>query len=201
MDKDNLKPLDLTNISLADGSIYLDSVLALPRRGQELFFSLVSEDMYSEKNYMAILDDIMNSKNLSYDACKSPIEKIFNFAYDIVIANEGFEILEICSLHPQEEIVANGHKYIVDFLFHTEIIGGIYREHPLKLVIECDGHNFHEKTKEQVAYNNQRDYDLKISGFDVIHYSGSQIYKNPIKCAIDTYAYIRSKVGEIYINF
>jgi len=193
--------MDIESLSLHDGSEYLDEVMSLPRRAQELFFSLLNHDLFEyNREGMDIIDTILNGGNLLYAECKSPIEQIFNFAYDIVICNEGFPINELLYLFPQAEIVANGNKYFADFLLDTERVSGIYREHPLKLVIECDGHDFHEKTKAQVEKNNKRNFDLQLEGYDVLHFSGSQIYKDPIKCATDAYKYIRSKVGEIDID-
>lgn len=193
--------MDLESLSLHDGSGYFDEILQMPRRSQELFFALLYHDMFEDsKQGMDIIDTILNGGNLLYADCKSPIEQIFNFAYDIVICNEGFPINELLYLFPQTEIVANGNRYIADFLLDTDRIGGIYREHSLKLVIECDGHEFHEKTKAQVEKNNKRNFDLQLEGYEVLHFSGSQIYKDPLKCAMDAYKYIRSKVGEIDID-
>lgn len=193
--------MDLTNLVVGYGSGFCDEVMQMPRRSQELFFALLNHDLSNEnRDGVEIIDTIFGRGNLLYADCDSPIEKIFNFAYDIVLCNEGFPITELLYLLPQEEITANGHKYIADFLLDTERMSGIYREHPLKLVIECDGYDFHEKTKYQVARDNRRNFDLQFEGYDVLHFSGSQIYKDPIKCAMDAYKYIKSKVGDIDID-
>ena len=63
-----------------------------------------------------------------------------------------------------------------------------------RLVIECDGHEFHKLTKEQVKHDNERDFNLKDCGYDVIHFSGSQIYENPWKCADEVCRYLTQKV-------
>ena len=68
------------------------------------------------------------------------------------------------------------------------------------MVIECDGHDFHKLTKSRVSHDNQRDYDLKIAGYDVLHFSGSQIYSDPYKCAKEVYEYIKSKVGDWFVR-
>jgi very-short-patch-repair endonuclease len=65
----------------------------------------------------------------------------------------------------------------------------------VQLIIECDGHEFHKATKEQIKHDNERDYDLKMAGYDVLHYSGSQIFNDPIKCANEIYDYITIKTG------
>ena len=57
-------------------------------------------------------------------------------------------------------------KYIVDFL-----VGYDNEGLEQKVVIECDGHDFHEKTKEQVAYDKKRERFLTSNGYIVLRYS------------------------------
>ena len=191
----------MSELSLNYGAEYLDEITQMPRRSQELFFALLNQDVFEEKKQGAeILDTLLNCGDLSYGNCKSPIEQIFNFAYDIVISNEGFPTCELLRLSPQEKICINEHKYIVDFLLDTTKIEHAYFKNHLKIIIECDGHDFHEKTKEQVEKNNVRNLDLQFEGYDILHFSGSQIYRNPIECAINTFHFIKSKVGEFDID-
>lgn len=196
--------MDLSKLSINNGAAYLDEILAMPRRAQELYFALLSNDMYeNNKQGIEIIDDVLcsNGDNLLYKSCQSPIEKIFIFAYDIVIANEDFLINELFYLFPQKEIVANKHRYIADFYFDTNELPDAVFEHDFKLVIECDGHEFHEKTKKQVEYTNNRNFDLQKEGYDVLHFSGSQIYQNPIECATEVFEYIKLKVGDIKLKY
>ena len=51
------------------------------------------------------------------------------------------------------------------------------------VVVECDGHNFHEKTKEQSIRDKKRDRDIQSLGYKVFRFTGSEIYENPNKCA------------------
>jgi len=60
-------------------------------------------------------------------------------------------------------------KYRVDFM--------VFYNATRKLVIECDGHDFHEKTKDKVAADKQRDRFLQAKGYKVLRYSGSEIVK------------------------
>lgn len=164
---------------------------ALPERAQEIWFQYceISVNQHKPENLMFI-----TLCNIDYSDCKSPIEVIFKFAYDLIQCDEGFPDF---SIYPQYEINIEGKKYIADFVFIAEesIASGIYN-YKYKLVIECDGHKFHEKTKEQVAYDNEREYAFKMAGYDVIRFSGSQIYNNPFRCAKQAYEYIVKKVGE-----
>ena len=53
----------------------------------------------------------------------------------------------------------------------------------VKLVVECDGHEFHEKTPEQAKKDKSRDRDLLSRGYPVMRFTGSEIYRYPLKCA------------------
>lgn len=53
------------------------------------------------------------------------------------------------------------------------------------IVIECDGHDFHQKTKEQVARDRTRDRYLSTVYARVIRFTGSEIYRAPAKCAAE----------------
>lgn len=52
------------------------------------------------------------------------------------------------------------------------------------VIVECDGHDFHERTKEQAAHDRQRDREMQRLGFPVLRYTGSEIYRDPMRCAI-----------------
>lgn len=51
------------------------------------------------------------------------------------------------------------------------------------VVIECDGHEFHEKSKEQAARDKRRDREILTAGFPVMRFTGSEIYRDPVGCA------------------
>ena len=105
-----------------------------------------------------------------------------------------FELGEPVFIIPQESIILNGKRYVTDFLFDTdeeECISQFYEyNRPFKIAIECDGYEFHNSTKKQVARDNSRNLDLKMAGYDVIHFSGSEIYRNPWECALKAIEYI-----------
>jgi very-short-patch-repair endonuclease len=52
-----------------------------------------------------------------------------------------------------------------------------------KIIIECDGHDFHERTKEQAARDRSRDRAAQAAGFMMLRYTGSEIYKDPLGCS------------------
>jgi len=57
-----------------------------------------------------------------------------------------------------------------------------------EILVECDGHDFHEKTKEQARRDKQRDRTLQSLGFYVFRFAGSEIYKDPITCAEEVFS-------------
>ena len=69
-------------------------------------------------------------------------------------------------------------QYRLDFL--VEVFDG---EGWLKLAVECDGHDFHEKTKKQAARDKARDRIIVTEGYTLFRFTGSEIYADPMKCA------------------
>ena len=67
-------------------------------------------------------------------------------------------------------------QYRADFLI-------IWRADPqveIRMLIECDGHDFHERTKEQAASDKRRDRALQTVGYPVLRFTGSEIHKDPV---------------------
>jgi very-short-patch-repair endonuclease len=75
--------------------------------------------------------------------------------------------------------------YRVDFLFQLNGPKG-----QRYLAVECDGHDFHEKTKLQVQRDKSRDRGVKMHGLDVIRFTGSEIFCDPKKCADEVTAHL-----------
>lgn len=68
-------------------------------------------------------------------------------------------------------------KYTADFIFTL-----FCESQSRTIVVECDGHERHEKTKEQVARDKQRDRFLVKEGISVLRFSGSEVYNDPESC-------------------
>ncbi|MBP2638845.1 MAG: hypothetical protein H6Q72_4752 [Firmicutes bacterium] len=122
------------------------------------------------------------------ESCESPIEKIlvtglFAFMDDIELVVENGAIWRI----PQAVIKCCGKVYRADLLLGFSIKGKEY-----SLIIECDGHNFHEKTKKQAQHDKERDRNLTVDGYVVMHFTGSEIWKNPVRCGEKIFEYIYS---------
>lgn len=166
----------------------LDCFLRLPKMVQErMWLDLVHEEMSGKE-----LTTCFNFDRYNY--CESPIEIIFNYFFERVALFEYKDYMFI--VEPQVQIETDNSTYRVDF--DIECIKYVFQngeplpseERYAEVIVECDGHDFHEKTKEQVKRRNKRDLDLKMEGYDLIHFSGSQIYNEPEECARNTIEYL-----------
>lgn len=130
-------------------------------------------------------------------AINSPVEQLFFIEWYsrhfISIENN---ILPFFLL-PQYQDESTG-KYILDFkasflgallitnkIFRYDSESHLTIDEP-KLGIEIDSHIWHERTKEQVQYDKQRERFLIAKGWKLLRFTGSEIYKNPTKCLDET---------------
>lgn len=124
---------------------------------------------------------------------ESPIEELM--LYSLIVAaqdeveNIGFVVngygfgdsdngLDFIAIEPQAKI----ENYRADFLltFKSSLPGF---EKGRQLVVECDGHNFHDKTKQQASRDKERDREMKKLGYDVFRFTGSDIWNDAFSCA------------------
>ena len=148
--------------------------------------------------------------------CGSPIEQLFFMAITTLIDvnnyNEGEEICvrDVCfkygvSIDQQVEI----GKYRVDFCIKyagNQIVD--YNncktvsemQSARKVVVELDGHDFHDKDEKQRRYEKARDRFLQKKGYKVFHYTGSEIVKNPFAAAAECLAFVTDENEDILMQ-
>jgi hypothetical protein len=122
----------------------------------------------------------------------SPIEAIFAAWFTATrdrLLSEPHSRFQL-ALRPQTRVSCpSGHSYRLDFtlaplddwLAHALI--DAYLE--LRVGVELDGHEFHERTPVQVTARNQRDRDLAALKWRVLHFSGSELHHNPIVAVVE----------------
>lgn len=70
---------------------------------------------------------------------------------------------------------------------------------PLPVVIEVDGHEFHERTKEQAERDRARDRFMAAHGATVLRFTGSEVWRNAGRCAEEILALVsRRQRGRIH---
>lgn len=136
---------------------------------------------------------------------KSPIEIVF-LAWWVALRRmflDEYGFVYALWLSPQREVTLAGAKYVLDFqvdpiCFQSELERAklIGVEFPL-IGVELDGHDFHERTKEQATYRNKRDRELQQAGWRVYHISGSELYRDPVDVVGD----ILASSGQAYGTF
>lgn len=122
-------------------------------------------------------------------ATESPIERLLLAAMrqwfssidadDVAFANGSLR------LRPQEKTGA----YRLDFAVTDA-------HFKWKIAVECDGHEFHERTKDQAQRDKSRDRYLAADGWSVLRFTGSEINRDPVACAsqiVDTAASLSAK--------
>ena len=167
---------------------------------EDLYYDLIEKDIsirehlvkHVEWHIIPLLADSEMTLEESLIDCESPIEQLLSIALtnlnikDIYKFNPFINIIEI---EKQKEINCNGKKYRVDFCIPV-----IYKNQENKTyIVECDGHEFHQKTKEQVERDNNRTRDFQKAGYEVIRFSGTEIWHRPHKCANEILNIILSK--------
>jgi len=68
---------------------------------------------------------------------------------------------------------------------------------PVFVAVECDGHEWHERTKEQAARDKARDRFLAGEGLTVLRFTGSEIFEKPTSCAMQAISVLYSRVWSV----
>lgn len=189
--------------------IFVSSLLLLFVKNGIVGFSITPrlpdiEDSMSayRNNHKAILKLIENYKHSSGDYTLSYFKTFFKENYIDVGKYTEDDYCEICE-----------HYYIVkNFTFNSYHIT-LQPEFPnlkidnksirpdiliwcpgnkkIKLIVECDGFQFHS-TKQSFVNDRKRDRLLKLNGYEVIRYSGSEIFKDPVNVSEDLYKFLEN---------
>ncbi|MCX5769272.1 MAG: DUF559 domain-containing protein [Candidatus Hydrogenedentes bacterium] len=153
----------------------------------------------------------------AFRLCESPIERLFLSAV-LVVESHGWVSVFLHTdkstldlsfgldmdlhIYPQCQIgdyrtdfllefVNTQHQFIDTEEFRHEE----RREQKSCLVVECDGHEFHEKTKQQASRDKKRDRNLQACGYRVFRFSGSDVYRDPFGCANECLEFLHKEAG------
>lgn len=130
---------------------------------------------------------------------ESPIEQLFLTAM-LYRGFGGMHELLICPLKNDEglpEVESQRRRFLfmrhqmpierwrADFVFYAWDNQPRILKKPgwRELVVECDGHNFHERTKQQAARDRARDRAMVLNDKTVFRFTGSELWKDSWGCA------------------
>ena len=100
---------------------------------------------------------------------------------------------------PQKMIRSLEKNYRADFVFRVicwEMEAGGYEEY-CRIVVEVDGHDFHEKTKQQAQRDKARDRHIIAAGFPVLRFTGSEVYRNAEGVVEEIYQLLYKRAREV----
>jgi len=123
-------------------------------------------------------------KTININNVVSPIEHIFIMEWKYIGLEKRFKV----ELIPQKRVETSNGTYYLDFLIRPKD----KRIPKFKIAIELDGHNFHEKTKQQVVKDKKRERQIISKGYTVLRFAGSEIYNNPRACINEVADYIEN---------
>lgn len=157
----------------------------LCNKAKEIVFDAISSDGTYQFLYVDELDEALLDM--------SPIEQIFQIAYQVYNTSNAHGIS--IELIPQQYIKANGYFYRVDFLLMgiTDKDGDEIKINK-PLIIETDGKNWHS-SKKQMNHDYARENNLKLAGYDVMRFTGSQVFRKPFDCISAVYDYVKKNCG------
>lgn len=159
-------------------------------------FTERSEAIYSgdESGTPQELLPLLGGYRVLMDECESPIEKMLGAA--LLFASDGYNSLDLIPFHrrfslerlrsfrPDFGTIFYPQASLADFRVDFLIVPCVKGRADL-IVVECDGHDYHDRTKEQAARDKSRDRALANVGAQVIRCTGSEIHRDISKCIAD----------------
>jgi very-short-patch-repair endonuclease len=159
------------------------------------------ESLHQPDDWLAFVLRDFEGRVLGYLACcESPIEQTMMLALTMApgvawagtqdwfretdLRNLPFAVWHAGKgrLYCQFEVtVWGGARYRLDFALVTDT---------QKIAIEVDGHDFHERTKEQAARDKARDRTLVLDGWTVLRFTGSEVWRDARACVTDVFGAI-----------
>lgn len=93
-------------------------------------------------------------------------------------------VAELHRVYVCSQVPVAGTGYKLDFVIKCVFAEGVagYEKSSL-IAVECDGHDFHERTKQQAAHDKRRDRVMTAGGLRVLRFTGSEIFKDAGACA------------------
>lgn len=133
--------------------------------------------------------------------CESPIEISLGAAMLLRNALHRSEYdrdrpwLRFSDTRPDDELAARLFPQFVWRSYRIDWVLKIPRVTPTDLIfIECDGHDYHERTKEQAARDRQKDREIQGAGIPILRFTGSEIYADASGCVDQIFSFAAARL-------
>lgn len=142
------------------------------------------------------IEAVLNSAKV-----ESPIEAVFIVWLELLFIYGGQVGAHAFMARAQQTIELEGERFRPDFIMvpSDPLIAslGDAAGCPMKLAVELDGYDFHERTKEQVAIRDRRDRVLQRHGWVVLHISGSELVRRKIEALEEVWLCSRTQLQKL----
>jgi very-short-patch-repair endonuclease len=122
--------------------------------------------------------------------CESPIEIALGAAILMGMQMACVGSNDAMLLCDQQEEEKNSNKFFFLFMpqyswrsFRIDWVIKIEKLRQPYVFIECDGHDFHERTADQAARDRSRDRAIQEADIPVLRFTGREIYRDVQACA------------------
>ena len=65
-----------------------------------------------------------------------------------------------------------------------------------QIFVECDGHDFHERTKEQAEHDRSKDRAIQAAGIPILRFTGREIWRDPGQVVSEILNFMSKSIGE-----
>jgi hypothetical protein len=149
------------------------------------------------ENLKADLADVMFGQMArwvlsDFKLCESPIEVTLGAAiFWLDRLRWGFcHGTQLYVQSPHEKIRPGSRLLIPQFPWRGRRIDFAFIDGSDTVFIECDGHDYHERTKSQAIRDRRRDREIQNDGYPVLRFTGSEIYNDPVGCADEVHTFV-----------
>lgn len=151
----------------------------------------MSDDSLVSRLSGSLISEFNEACNLTLDEvapyCESPIEALFGAALLMAVRVywRGVALVHFMPpIKPSGGLIVfpqyNWRNYRIDWVLRSAI-------RDIDIFVECDGHDFHERTKEQAERDRSRDREVTEAHIPLLRFTGREIYRNAGACAIQAY--------------
>lgn len=132
-----------------------------------------------------------------FSLCESPIERLFLCALELEFHLKASQTPcpALIGPSPDYDFVVQPQYELSTFRVDVAVRRLIGQNDPRAvpvLVVELDGHEFHERTKEQAQRDKSRDRQLQALGWKVLRFTGTEVYRDPRACALEVVRVLES---------
>ena len=126
--------------------------------------------------------DLFISATIDVHKVSSPIERMFLAAFaPYAVMDPSY------SIEPQVSVGDYRADFVVTFKAGSNLMA--------QVVVECDGHDFHEKTKKQAEHDKRRDRFFTSEGYSVMRFTGRELWRDPFACVEEVIDFTQRGLG------